>query len=373
MMTTPQAPFRADQVGSLLRPKGLLDARDEARRGAITADQLRAAEDDAIRRAVAMQEAAGMQAITDGEYRRATWHVDFLTGISGITATRSNYAVSFKDEGGEVAATGSMLTVTGKLARPRPIALADFDFLKSLTGRTAKVCLPSATYLHLRGGRKVVPPEIYPDIEEFWSDLARVYEAEIADLAAAGCRYVQIDDVSFAFLCDPAIRAQIRHEGENPDALPKRYAQAINQFIAGRPPGVTITIHTCRGNHRSMWMAEGAYDAIAEAVFGTIAVDGFFLEFDSERSGGFAPLRYVPRGRKVVLGLVSTKTTRLESKDDLKRRIDEAARYVPLEDLCLSPQCGFASTALGNKLTEDDERRKLELVVEVAQEVWGTS
>jgi len=262
--------------------------------------------------------------------------------------------------------------VTGKLTRPRPIAVADFDFLKSLTGRTAKVCLPSATYVHLRGGRKVVPPEIYPDTEEFWSDLARVYQAEIADLAAAGCRYVQIDDVSFAVLCDPAIRAQIRRDGENPDALPGRYAQAINQFIAGRPPGVAITIHTCRGNHRSMWMAEGAYDAIAEAVFGTIAVDGFFLEFDSERSGGFAPLRYVPRGRKVVLGLVSTKTPQLESKNDLKRRIDEAARHVPLEDLCLSPQCGFASTALGNKLTEDDERRKLELVVEVAREVWGT-
>jgi 5-methyltetrahydropteroyltriglutamate--homocysteine methyltransferase len=359
-------PFRADHVGSLLRPPEL----KAARAAKVPKDQLEEIENQAIRKAIALQENAGLQAVTDGEFRRAFWHVDFLTGFEGIAATQSQYALKFHGEGGAESETRSMMVVNGKVKRTRPVMLEPFRFLKSNTKKTAKLCIPSPTYLHMRGGRKVVNEKAYPDVEEFWSDITVAYQQEIADLAKAGLEYLQIDDVSFATLCDEGIRAQVKRDGEDPDQLPFLYSKIISGIVAKKPKNMGITMHTCRGNHASMWMAEGGYDAVAEAIFQT-AVDGFFLEYDTARAGGFEPLRFVPKGKKVVLGLVSSKTPSLEKKNDLKRRIDEAARYVPLENLCLSPQCGFASSEVGNRLTEDDEKRKLELVVEVAREVWG--
>lgn len=364
-------PFRADQVGSLLRPQELKDARERKERGEIGSDELRAVEDRCIRDAVRLQESAGMQAVTDGEFRRAFWHVDFLTGFDGIEWTHSDYAVSFKGEGGATAHTSSMLVVNGKVRRSRPIMVDHFKFLKSATSRTAKFCIPSPAYMHMRGGRKVIDPKTYPDVSEFWSDIVAGYRAEVDDLANAGCTYLQLDDVSFACLCDDTIQDQVAKDGENPVALASLYADVINAITAGRDGSLTVTMHTCRGNAMSMWMAEGGYDPVAEILFGKVDVDGFFLEYDSERAGGFEPLRFVPKNKKVVLGLVSTKVPQLESKDDLKRRIDAAAKFVPLENLCLSPQCGFASSHHGNRITEDIERRKLALIVEVAAEVWG--
>jgi 5-methyltetrahydropteroyltriglutamate--homocysteine methyltransferase len=371
MIKTTQPPFRADHVGSLLRLPELHAAREQAATNAITKAKLREIEDQSIKDAVALQESVGLRGITDGEFRRSFWHVDFLTGFSGIAATQAQYALGFRGEHGETAETRSMLVVRGKVRRKRPIMLEDFKFLKSATRRTPKVCIPAPTYMHMRGGRKVVSETAYSDLEEFWSDIIAAYRAEIEDLAAAGLSYLQIDDVSFATLCDAQIRVQVRRDGEDPDRLPARYAQIISALIAERPPGLRVTMHTCRGNFQSMWMAEGGYGPVAEGLFGT-AVDGFFLEYDDERSGGFEPLRFVPKGKFVVLGLVSTKRPELESKDALKRRIDAAAKYVPLENLCLSPQCGFASTHHGNKLAIDLERRKLAQVVEVATEVWGS-
>jgi 5-methyltetrahydropteroyltriglutamate--homocysteine methyltransferase len=366
-------PFRADQVGSLLRPPALRAAREAAQAGRTSAAELRAAEDAAIRGAVALQEAAGLAAVTDGEFRRAFWHVDFLTGFDGIVATQSQYAMKFHGADGATAETRSMMVVKDKVRRSRPIMVDHFAFLKSVTKRTPKLCIPAPTYLHMRGGRKVVDAAAYPDLDEFWHDITAAYRAEIRDLVAAGCSYLQLDDVSFACLCDEGIRAQVHRDGEDPAALPPRYARIISGLIAERPPSLAVTLHTCRGNFDSMWMAAGGYEPVAEAIFNETSVDGFFLEYDTERAGDFAPLRFVPRGKKVVLGLVSTKTPKLEAKDELKRRIDAAAKYVPLENLCLSPQCGFASAVVGNRLTEDDERRKLELVVEVAREVWNDS
>ena len=371
MAATSRPPFRADHVGSLLRPDELHRARDDAKAGRIDADALKAVEDRCIRDVVALQEAAGLQGVTDGEFRRAFWHVDFLTGFDGIEATGGQYAVAFKGEHGEEAGISTMLGVTGKVRRTRPVMVDHVAFLKSVTRRTVKVCIPAATYLHMRGGRKVVDRVAYPDMEEFWADVALAYQQEIADLAAAGCTYLQLDDVSFAFLCDTGIRDQVRRDGEDPDALPGLYARIINSLVANRPAGMAVTVHTCRGNHKSMWMAEGGYEPVAEAAFSQLEVDGIFLEYDTDRAGGFEPLRFVPKGRKVVLGLVSTKRSGLESKDDLKRRIDEASRYIAIDDLCLSPQCGFASTEAGNAITVDDEKRKLALIVETADEVWG--
>jgi 5-methyltetrahydropteroyltriglutamate--homocysteine methyltransferase len=367
-MTRP--PFRADHVGSLLRPERLKEARAQAETGAISRTALREIENECIRDVVALQEAAGLQSITDGELRRAFWHVDFLTGFDGIVWTHSDYAVAFKGAGGETMHTSTMLVVEGKVRRSQPIMLDDFRFLQSATRRTAKVCIPSPTYLHMRGGRKVIDAAAYPDIEGFWADIVAAYRAEIAELKAAGCRYLQLDDVSFANLCDETIQAQVRRDGEDPVRLAARYADVINAITADRDE-MAITMHTCRGNAMSMWMAEGGYGPIAETVFGRLDVDGLFLEYDSERAGGFEPLRFVPKSKKVVLGLVSTKVPELERKDALKRRIDEAAHHVPLDSLCLSPQCGFASTHHGNRVTEDDERRKLALCVETAAEVWG--
>jgi len=365
-----RAPFRADHVGSLLRPPELRHAREAYRAKRISASKLKDIEDRSIRGAVAMQEAAGLQAVTDGEFRRAFWHVDFLTGFDGIVATQGQYALKFRGEGGAESETRSMMTVQAKVRRSRPVALDHFAFLRSTTKKTAKLCIPAPTYLHMRGGRRVVDESAYPDVEEFWRDITSAYREEIADLANAGLEYLQIDDVSFACLCDENIRAQVKRDGEDPAQLPHKYVSIINALLEGRSETLSVTLHTCRGNHASMWMAEGGYDAVAEAVFQT-EVDGFFLEYDTARAGSFAPLRFVPKGRKVVLGLVSTKKPELEDRGMLKRRIEEASKYVPLENLCLSPQCGFASSEVGNRLTEDDQKRKLELVVRVAQEVWG--
>jgi 5-methyltetrahydropteroyltriglutamate--homocysteine methyltransferase len=368
-MTRP--PFRADHVGSLLRPPELKEARENRKQGKISSDELKQIEDKHIRKVVAMQEAAGLQSVTDGEFRRAFWHVDFLTGFEGIVATQGQYALKFHGEGGAESETRSMMVVDGKVRRTKPVAVEHFRFLKQTTTKTAKLCIPAPTYLHMRGGRKVVNAKAYSDIEEFWSDITRAYREEIGDLVAAGCTYLQIDDVSFACLCDEGIRAQVKRDGEDPAKLPSKYAAVINSLLKDRPASLGVTMHTCRGNHASMWMAEGGYDAVAEAVFSETNVDGFFLEYDTARAGGFEPLRFVPKGKKVVLGLVSTKTPVLEKKDALKRRIEAAAKYVPLENLCLSPQCGFASSEVGNRVTEDDQRRKLELVVQVAEEVWS--
>ncbi|MCL4801496.1 MAG: 5-methyltetrahydropteroyltriglutamate--homocysteine S-methyltransferase [Burkholderiales bacterium] len=364
-------PFRADHVGSLLRPPALLEARRRAEQGEITAAELTAAEDAAIREAVALQERAGLGAITDGEFRRGHFLVDFLTSLDGIARTDASYAVAFKGEHGETSETRSMLAVTGKIRRARPASVAGFAFLKSATSRTPKLCIPSPTYLHMRGGRRVVSERAYPDIEEFWSDLVRAYHAEIADLAAAGCTYLQLDEIVYATMCDEAIRARMRADAIDPDEAVRKYAEVVSAIAAGAPENMTVAVHTCRGNHRSMWMAQGGYERVAGVVFAQPHVDALFLEFDTDRAGGFEPLRFVAADKTVVLGLVSSKRPELESKDLLKRRIDEAAKYVPLERLCLSPQCGFASTELGNRITPEIQRRKLELVVEVAQEVWG--
>jgi len=363
-------PFRADHVGSLLRPPELKQAREHFKAGKISRQSLAESENKSIRKAVAMQEAAGLQSVTDGEFRRAFWHVDFLTGFEGIVATQGQYALKFHGEGGAESETRSMMVVDSKVRRTRPVMVDHFKFLKQAAKKTAKLCIPAPTYLHMRGGRRVVNENVYPDVEEFWSDVTQAYRQEIADLAKAGLEYLQIDDVSFACLCDEGIRAQVKRDGEDPAKLPARYARIISGLIAERPKSMGVTMHTCRGNHASMWMAEGGYDAVAEAVFQT-EVDGFFLEYDTARAGGFAPLRFVPKGKKVVLGLISTKKPQLEDKGALKRRVEEASRYVPLENLCLSPQCGFASSEVGNKLTEDDQKRKLELVAETAHEIWG--
>jgi 5-methyltetrahydropteroyltriglutamate--homocysteine methyltransferase len=364
-------PFRADHVGSLLRPPPLLAARDKAARGEITRAELRAAEDTAIRDVVVFQEELGLQGVTDGEFRRTYFHIDFLERIEGIEVSESGIAAHFHREDGDLDFAPPRLAVTGQLRWPGPIFGEDFSFLAAATGRTPKIAIPSPSMAHFRGGRAAVDKAAYPEIEDFFADLARVYAEEIADLAARGCRYLQLDDTNLAYLCDPKIRADVRAMGEDPDALPATYAQLINAAIAGRPPDMTVAVHLCRGNFRSAWVAEGGYDPVAEALFAQIEADAFFLEYDTDRAGDFAPLRYVSDGKFVVLGLVSTKTPRLEDKDALKRRIDAAAKLVPLDQLCVSPQCGFSSTVHGNEISFDDQRRKLGLVVELADDVWG--
>jgi 5-methyltetrahydropteroyltriglutamate--homocysteine methyltransferase len=359
-------PFRADQVGSLLRPPELREARARCRRGEIPVAALREAEDHAIREAIARQEAIGLQAVTDGEFRRDWWHVDFLTGFEGVESYAAPLVVGFKDSDEQP----PMLRVAGKVRRVRPVFVEPFAFMRDAARRTAKQTIPAPAMLHLRPGRAGISRDAYPDLDAFWADVARAYREEIRDLAAAGCRYLQLDDTSFAYLCDANFRAAMQARGDDPQALVQRYVGAINAALAERPAGMAVTMHTCRGNFKSTWVAAGGYEPVVETMFGA-NVDGFFMEFDSERAGDFAPLRFLPRGRKVVLGLVTTKLGRLEDKDTLKRRIDAAAKVVPLEDLCLSPQCGFSSTHHGNLLSVEEQWRKLERVVEVAREVWG--
>ena len=370
-MAARRPPFRADHVGSLLRPARLHEAREQAASGKITKDQLHAIEDDCIREAVKLQESAGLSAITDGEFRRGHYLVDFMTALSGIVPTHTSYALSFHGEHGETGETRSMLTVNAKVRRTKPVMLDSFNFLKSATARTPKVCIPSPTWVHMRGGRKTV--SAYQDMEEFWADVVRAFHEEIRDLAAAGCTYLQLDEISFAFLCDAQIRERIRADGLDPDVVTRDYAEVVNAIAAGAPDSMTIAVHTCRGNFQSMWMAEGGYDRVAATVFDMPEVDAFFLEYDSDRSGGFEPLQYMPKDKMVVLGLVSSKRPEIESKNVLKQRIDEAAKFFPVEQMCLSPQCGFASTHHGNKITEEIERRKLERIAEVATDVWGSA
>jgi len=358
-------PYRADHVGSLLRPAALAEARRAWKRHALDASRLKEIEDRAILEAVGKQEAIGLQAVTDGEFRRDWWHLDFLSQLEGVTL-KENPGPKF----GGTEEQPPIATVTGRIACARPIFADHFAFLKSVAKATPKLTIPSPSMLHLRGGRAAIAKEVYPDLDAFWEDVAAAYRKAIAHLAAAGCAYLQLDDVSFAYLCDPKVREGCRRNGDDPDALPGRYARTINAALQDRPAGMTVTMHTCRGNFKSAWVAEGGYDRVAEAMF-SAEVDGFFMEFDSARAGGFEPLRALPAGKKVVLGLVTTKVGSIEDKSLLKRRIDEAAKFVPLENLCLSPQCGFSSTHHGNALTEDEQWRKLELVAETAREVWG--
>jgi 5-methyltetrahydropteroyltriglutamate--homocysteine methyltransferase len=348
-------PFRADQVGSLLRPPGLAQARE---RGDLDFQR------KAIREVVARQESVGLQVVTDGEFSRDWWHLDYMLQLEGVTA-QANPGPKF----GGTEEQPPIPNVTGKLRYAKPIMIDDFVFLKNTTGRTAKFTIPSPSMLHLRAGRAGISRQVYPDIAEFWDDAAKAYAASLADFAQAGCTYLQLDDVSFAYLCDDKIRATCRKNGDDPDALPRIYADTITQALKNRPAGMTVTMHTCRGNFKSAWVAEGGYDPVAEAMFSS-GGDALVMEFDSARAGGFGPLRYLPKGKKVVLGLVTSKSPELESKDSIKRRIEEAAKFVPLENLCLSPQCGFSSTHHGNDLTPEQQWRKLELVVQIAEEVW---
>jgi len=365
-------PFRADHVGSLLRPPALAEARAAHRSGTLEATALRAAEDTAIADAVRRQQACGLQSITDGEFRRDWWHLDFLAQLDGVTLV-DNGGQKFRFAGQNE--QPPIASVTGRIGCGAPIMADHFAYLAACVaanapGCTPKMTIPSPSMLHLRGGRAAISREVYPDLGAFWADVAAAYRVAIAHLAAAGCRYLQLDDITFAYLCDPKIRQNCRDNGDDPDALPRRYAEVINAALAGRPKDMRVTIHTCRGNFKSAWVAEGGYDPVVEAMFST-DVDGWFMEFDNARAGGFEPLRKLPAGKQVVLGLVTTKQGELETADALIRRIEEAAKIVPLEQLCLSPQCGFSSTHHGNALSPEDQWRKLERVVEVARTVWG--
>ena len=374
MNTSPTPPFRADHVGSLLRPPELLRARAEREAGRISAEELRRVEDRAIRDAVALQRDVGFLGVTDGEFRRGSWHMDFLYQIGGVAKTDRRLVIQFKNEAGTLEFSPAAHRVGGKLTLDKTIFGEDFAYLKSVApaGTTPKLTIPSPSMLHYRGGRAAIDEGAYPEMGAFWHDLAEVYQKEIAGLASLGCTYLQLDDTSLAYLNDPAQREYVTSIGGDGDTQHLTNIRLINQALAHKPAGMTVCTHMCRGNFRSSWMAEGGYDHVAEALFGELAVDGFFLEYDDARSGGFAPLRFVPRGpKKVVLGLVTTKRAALEAKDALKRRIEEAAKYVPLDQLCLSPQCGFSSTVDGNALTIEEEKAKLRLVVEVAREVWG--
>ncbi|HEX9397480.1 MAG TPA: 5-methyltetrahydropteroyltriglutamate--homocysteine S-methyltransferase [Burkholderiales bacterium] len=359
-------PFRADHVGSLLRPKELHEARAQERAGKISAAALKKVQDKCIRDVVALQEEVGIPAVTDGEFRRDWWHIDFLHGFDGVGLT-VNKAHTFhaSDE------QPPMLKLEGKVRRTQPVMLDHFVFLKGLVKKgTPKFTMPSPAMLHARADRSSIRA-VYPDMDEFWADTTRAYREEIADLYKAGCRYLQIDDTTIAMMGDPKVQEAFRKAGDDPKKDVALYAKAINLATRDVPDDMTVAVHTCRGNFKSTWMASGSYDYVAETAFSQIDVDGFFLEFDDERSGGFEPLRYVTKGRKVVLGLVSSKLPALESKDLLKKRIEQATKYVPLENLCLSPQCGFSSTHHGNNLTVEQEKAKLRLCIETAKEVWG--
>jgi len=363
--------FRADHVGSFLRPAALLEARNRFfKTKDNSAEELRAAEDAAIREVVKFQEGLGFKVITDGEYRRAYFHIDFLTQLGGVVE-QGGMSIKFHKADGELDYAPPSLKIAGPIRHLKDIQRKDFEFLKSTTPYLAKVPIPSPTMLHFRGGSAAVR-SVYPDIEEFFADVAAAYRAEIASLAAAGCTYVQLDDTNMAYLCDSKQREAARVRGDDPDKLPHLYAKLVNDSIRDRPDNMTIGIHLCRGNFRSSWAAEGGYEPVAEALFNEFDVDTFLLEYDDARSGDYAPLRHLPKGKVVVMGLVTTKLGELESKDDIKRRIDEAAQFMPLEQMCLSPQCGFSSTVHGNDVAVEQQAAKCRLVIETAREVWGT-
>jgi len=364
-------PFHADHVGSFLRPKALIDARDAFARGETDRAALRAAEDAAIRDVVAFQEGLGLKAITDGEYRRKFFHTDFLLQLDGIEE-QGGMEVQFQNAiGKDVHFAPPKMVVTGKIKHSRPIQRADYEFLASVVSQTPKVTIPSPTMLHFRAGREGISEAVYPDMTEFFADVAAAYQEEVADLAAAGCRYLQLDDTNLAYLCDDKQRENARKRGLDPDDLPRHYARMINDAIAAGPTDMFTAVHLCRGNFRSSWAAEGGYEPVAEIMFNELDIDAFFLEYDDARSGDFAPLRFLPKGKTVVLGLVTTKLGDLETKDEIRRRIDEAAKFAPLDQLALSPQCGFASTVHGNDIAVEQQAAKMRLVIEVAEEVWG--
>jgi 5-methyltetrahydropteroyltriglutamate--homocysteine methyltransferase len=361
-------PFRADHVGSLLRPAALKKARARRERGDISAAELSAAEDAAIERIISRQAEVGLRSATDGEFRRAMWHFDFLEKLDGVESFQSGHGIAFKG-GIETQAKG--LRVVGKVGFSGHPMLEHFGFLRDRTRAVPKMTIPSPSVLHFRGGRRAVDPEVYPGMDAFYRDLGQAYRGAVHAFAEAGCRYLQLDEVNLAYLCDPEQRQLLRDRGDNPDSLPAIYADMINTALSGRPADMIVTMHLCRGNFRSSWIAQGGYEPVAELLFNGIGVNGYFMEFDTERAGGFEPLRFVPKDKTVALGIVTSKSGALESADDLKRRIEAAARYVDLDQLCLSPQCGFASTEEGNLLTEDQQWRKLERIVQVAEAVWG--
>ncbi len=370
-MATRKGPFRADHVGSLLRPAELYEAREAKKQGRISSDDLTRAEDKAIRDVIRLQEELGFQLVTDGEFRRTYWHRDFLTAFTNVVVAPTGVKVKFHTHDGDMERDMSSFKIMGKMDRPKPIFVGHFAFVKQATTVTPKLTIPSPSILHFRGGRDAIDRTAYPTMDSFYADLARVYQEEISDLGTVGCRYLQIDEVNFAYLCDPNMRAQAAKIGEDPDALPHTYAKLINAAIATRPKDMVVTMHLCRGNFEGAWVAEGGYEPVAETLFNEIDVTGYFLEYDTERAGDFRPLRFLPKGKIAVLGLVTTKQGQLESKDALKRRIDEAAKVVPLDQLAISPQCGFASGERGNALSLQNEIDKLKLVSDVAHEVWG--
>jgi len=369
-MQRTKPPFRADHVGSLLRSAALKQAREQRGRGEITPEALKAIEDREIDGVIRKQEAVGLRSVTDGDYRRISWNYDFLENLDNVESYMGERKIKF-------AATGPqprpiLLRVVGKLGgyKPHPM-IEHFKFLKAHTRQTPKLTIPSPSSLHFRYGRDAVPESIYPSMDDFYRDLGETYRKAVRAFADAGCRYLQLDEVNLTYLCDPALRKVIADRGEDPAALPATYARMINAAISDIPADMTITMHLCRGNFRSSFVASGGYEPVAAQMFNQINVHGYFMEYDSERAGGFEPLRFVPKGKTVVLGLVTTKTGALEDKDAIKRRIEQATKYVDLDQLCLSPQCGFASTEEGNALAEDEQWAKLRMIVEIADEVWG--
>ena len=368
--TTP--PFRADHVGSLLRPPALLKAREDFKAGSIDADELRGVEDEAIRDVVHKQEEVGLQSATDGEFRRASWHMDFIYQLGGITTAQDHIKVQFRNAEGTIEFSPAALHVEERVALREPIFAEAFKFVRDcVTTATPKLTIPSPSMVHYRGGRAAVNEDVYPDMEDFWTDLTSAYADEVKALGDLGCTYLQFDDTSLAYLNDPKQREHVASLGGDAEHQHETYIRHINEALEERPEGMTVTTHMCRGNFRSSWVAEGGYDFVAEALFNDLAVDGFFMEWDDARSGGFEPLRFVPKGKYVVLGLVTTKRGELETREDLERRIEEASQYVDLDQLCLSPQCGFSSTSEGNALSEEQQWDKLRLIVETAKSVWG--
>jgi 5-methyltetrahydropteroyltriglutamate--homocysteine methyltransferase len=365
-------PFRADHVGSLLRPERLTQARSEHAAGRMSARDLQATEDAAIRDVVRKQEEIGLQSATDGEFRRATWHMDFIDSLGGISHADEHIRVEFHNEAGTISWEPAAMRVSSRVTLKEPIFADHFRFLQTcVTTATPKLTIPSPSMVHYRGGRASIDESVYPEIDEFWADLTSAYADEVRALADLGCTYLQFDDTSLAYLNDPKQREFVTRMGGDPVHLHEEYIGHINEALSGRPAGMAVTAHLCRGNFQSSWVAEGGYDYVAEALFNELGVDGLFLEYDDARSGGFEPLRFVPKGKLVVLGLVTTKRGELETKDELKRRIEEASQYVDVDQLCLSGQCGFSSTVEGNALTHDEQWAKLGLIVETAREVWG--
>jgi len=369
-MQRTKPPFRADHVGSLLRPAALKEAREQRARGEISADALKQVEDREIDNVIRNQEAVGLRSVTDGEFRRVSWNYDFLEQLDNVESYVGERKIKFTSGGPQPRPI--LLRVIGKLGgyKPHPM-IEHFKYLKAHTRQTAKLTIPSPSSVHFRYGRDVVPESIYPSMDDFYRDLGGSYRKVVHAFADVGCRYLQLDEVNLAYLCDPSLRAHITARGDDPAALPKIYAEMINAAISDIPADMTITMHLCRGNFRSSFAASGGYEPVAEVLFNAIKVHGYFMEYDSDRAGGFEPLRFVPKDKTVVLGLVTSKTGKLESRDEIKRRIEQAAKFVPLDQLCLSPQCGFASTEEGNVLTEDEQWAKLRMIVEIAEEVWG--